>query len=480
MSVIANAARKGANVTTTTNGAKAFKSTTNANLDFFSKAGNIEYPNLVEAFKAALAEDVELALRNLLHMRDIRGDTGGYGVRDNSRVLYKWIATMRPELYKDTRLLQAIPVVGRWDDLFHLVQEGDDAVSKAIIKFLGTELMKEVPNGLLCKWLPKKGIVASRLRSYVKLTPKEYRQRLVKHRNVVETKMCAKQWHAIDYSKIPSKAGFIYRNAFRKQDETRYNAFMNKVVKGEVTINAGTLYPHEVLGPGLARGYSRIDPTKEGMWKNLKDFLPEGKSILPMIDVSGSMTCGSYGQYSCMDMSVALGIYLSERCKGPFQNLYMTFHERPSFGSLDPNKSLEANLQSVVRAPWGGNTNLNAGLELLLTLAIHKKAKQEDLPQYLIVLTDGQFDSMTTGKTNFNDAKAKYKAAGFDMPNIVFWNLNARVDNQPVKAHTSGSVLVSGYSPAILQSILSGEEIREPTPFEVMMTALTSDRYHIM
>ena len=58
--------------------------------------------------------------------------------------------------------------------------------------------------------------------------------------------------------------------------------------------------------------------------------------------------------------------------------------------------------------------------------------------------------------------------------------MNARNGNQPVKAHTNGAVLVSGYSPAILQTVLSGEEVKEPTPFEIMMIALTSDRYDVM
>jgi hypothetical protein len=165
------------------------------------------------------------------------------------------------------------------------VSKGQIDVSRAVIKLLGTELMKEVPNGLLCKWLPKTGVVASKLRSYVKLDPKAYRQRLVKFRNVVETKMCNREWSAIEYNKIPSKAGFIYRNAFRKQDGSRYEAFLGAVLKGEIKINSGTLYPHEVVGPS----YYNIDTTKEAMWKNLPDFVKEGSSIFPMIDVSGSI-----------------------------------------------------------------------------------------------------------------------------------------------------------------------------------------------
>ena len=477
MSLIANSARKSANVTTTTNGAKAFKSTTNANLDFFSKAGNIEFPGLVPAFQAAMNEDLELALRNLLHMRDIRGDTGGYGVRKNFRILIKWLASNKPAVFKDTRVLKAIPVVGRWDDLFELVTDDHGEVSRAVVKYLGTELMKEVPDGLLCKWLPKKGVVASKLRSYVKLDPKAYRQRLVKFRNVLETKMCERQWSAISYDKIPSKAGFIYRNAFRKQDGTRYEEFLAKAASGEIKINTGTLYPHEVLGAGIANRRISIDTTKEAMWKNLPDFLPEGKSILPMIDVSGSMDCNSYGKFSCMDMSVSLGMYLSTRCKGAFKNLYMTFETRPSFGEISPNDNLETQIRKVVSANWDGSTNVEAAFQLLLDKAVKVKASQEDMPSHVIVLTDGQFDQMAGRNTTFNAVKAAYEKAGYELPVTVFWNLNARNGNQPVKAHTNGAVLVSGYSPAILQTVLSGEEVKEPTPFEIMMIALTSDRY---
>lgn len=480
MSLIAKSARKSANVTTTTNGAKAFKSTNNANLDFFAKAGNIEFPGLVPAFQTALNEDIELALRNLLHMRDIRGDTGGYGVRKNFRILIKWLSANKPEVFKDTRVLKAIPVVGRWDDLFELVTEEHGEVSRAVVKYLGTELMKEVPDGLLCKWLPKKGVLASKLRSYVKLDPKAYRQRLVKFRNVLETKMCERQWSSISYDKIPSKAGFIYRNAFRKQDGTRYEEFLNKAASGEIKINTGTLYPHEVLGAGIASRRVTIDKTKEAMWKNLPDFLPEGKSILPMIDVSGSMDTTSYGKFTCMDMSVALGMYLSSHCKGPFKNLYMTFDSTPRFGEINPNANLETQIRSVVSAPWGGSTNVEAAFKLLLDKAVKVKASQEDMPSHVIVLTDGQFDQMNRGSTTFNSVKAEFKAKGYELPTIVFWNLNARYGNQPVKAHTSGAVLVSGYSPSILQSVLSGEEVKEPTPFEIMMIALTSDRYNVM
>ena len=63
----------------------------------------------------------------------------------------------------------------------------------------------------------------------------------------VEEKMSAKKWDKIDYSAVPSQASRIYRNAFKKHDEERYNSFIEKAEKGEVKINAKTLYPYQTV-----------------------------------------------------------------------------------------------------------------------------------------------------------------------------------------------------------------------------------------
>ena len=74
------AAKNQSNKTVTENKAPAFKSTLDTNLDFFAKSGNINFP-VLSVFKQAFAEDRDLAIRNLLHMRDVRN---GKGIRDNS------------------------------------------------------------------------------------------------------------------------------------------------------------------------------------------------------------------------------------------------------------------------------------------------------------------------------------------------------------------------------------------------------------
>lgn len=467
-----------ANETVTTNGMAAFKSTLDANLDFFGRAGNINYPSLIQDFSKAFSEDSETALRNLLHMRDIRGDTGGYRVRDNSRKVLVWLLDNHPVVFLTTRLIQAIPNVGRWDDLFVLVDDSKNkAVSNAVVKFIAEEFKKEVPNGLLCKWLPRTGPVASKLRSYLKLTPKQYRQRLVKFRNVVETQMCRKQWDSIKFEHVPSQASRIYRKAFLRHDTVRYSSFIEKVNNGEVKMNASTLYPHEVLGSNYHR-YS-LDNTKEALWKSLPDFIGEGLSFLPVVDVSGSMGTTAYSSYSCMDIALALGLYTAQRNKSVFKDMFVTFSSKPQFVKLDPAKSVHTNLSIISRADWDMSTNLMPVFEQLLEMSVKNKVSQEDLPSAILIFSDMQFNCVRDGEnvTALEAIKLKFEAAGYTAPSIVFWNLNSAYANVPLKRSSTGACLVSGASPSVVRSVLTGADL---TPMSTMRNALDSERYSIL
>jgi hypothetical protein len=60
------------------------------------------------------------------------------------------------------------------------------------------------------------------------------------------------------------------------------------------------------------------------------------------------------------------------------------------------------------------------------------------------------------------------------MPKIVYWNLNARNNNFPVQFDESGTALVSGFSPALLTNLLSGEDL---SPVSMMNQVVNSARY---
>lgn len=461
---------KASNKTTTTNGMKANRTTLNANLDFFGKSGNITYPGLIADFKNAYAENSELALRNILQMRDIRG---GKGVRDNFRTVLTHLLSSAPSVFEQTRLIALIPEVGRWDDLFVLVTKEHTDVANAVVKFIATELSKDIPNSLLCKWLPRKGIVASKLRSYLKWTPKQYRQVCVKFKNVVETKMCNKDWSAITYSHVPSKAIRLYSKAFIKQDAERYAKFMEKVATGEEKINASTLYPHEVIGNGRS-----ISATQEAQWNALPNFMPERVSILPLVDVSGSMECPAYGNYSCMTIAIAMGLYLADKAKSNFRDTFITFSSSPELVSLAGRKTLEAKHSAMKQSTWGMSTNIEKAFDLVLKHALKNNVQESDMPSAILILSDMQFNGCVQGSGALKLLKTKYEEAGYQIPKVIFWNLSAAYANTPVTFDSSGAALVSGFSPSALTAIFNND-FDKFTPENIMLSTLNVPRYDL-
>ena len=73
--------------------------------------------------------------------------------------------------------------------------------------------------------------------------------------------------------------------------------------------------------------------------------------------------------------------------------------------------------------------------------------------------------------------KSKYRNAGYQLPQIVFWNVRAEINNVPSEDNEKGVGLISGFSPSILKDILKGEINRKPTPLETMMNVVDSGRY---
>lgn len=463
------------NSTLTTNGAVAHKSTLNANLDFYGVCGNIGMNRiqLSNLFNEAYAEDADLAIRNLLNMRDVRG---GKGVRDNARsILRQTLTKIDEDLIPN--LLSAFVEVGRYDDL--LAVYGNDAKIDDLIENLFILRLASDNPTLVAKWTPlnQKDDVSkkfmSNLRKKVGFSPKQMRKYIVEKRNVVETKMCANQWGEIDYSKVPSQAMRIYNKAFGRQDETRFNEFLTKVEKGEFEIKASTLFPHEVTGSV----YKTISKTDEAQWKALPDYIKEGVTLFPMIDVSGSMETSSYGNFNCMDVAIGLGLYLSERNKSSFKDAFLTFDTNPEIVRLGACKNLQEKKDKTSRANWGGSTDIGKAFELILKTAVDNKLTQEDLPDYLIVLSDMQFNAWSNIPVA-NEVANRFEKHGYKAPKMIWWNLRASHSNVPVTFDKEGNALISGFSPSVMTSVLS-DELEQFTPLNVMLQDLMQERYNI-
>ncbi len=478
VNAISKKTAKKANVTVTANGAKAFKSSLNANVDFFGRCGSMRGHDITSLFVKAFEEDAEMALRNILNLRDIRG---GKGERELYRQVLKYLAINKPNVLLSSRILEKTIEVGRWDDLLFVFNTAqiDSRIVGAVVELIKVGINNK--DALCAKWLPKNGYMAAIIRRHLGYSPKFYRKTLVAINNVVETKMCNNDWDNINFSHVPSKAMSIYSNAFAKQATDKFNDYKLALTNGEVKINANAVFPYEVYKKVISCGNGSNQPIFEAMWNSLPNYIPSDINIIPMIDVSGSMSCpvGGNSNISCMDMSISLGAYVATKAKGVYNGLYLTFDTVPQIDTVYSTTSILDAFNSIRQANWGGSTDIEAAFKLILEVAVKNAVSQADMPTHLIIFSDMQFDIASNNRTAQGTAKKLYEKAGYELPKIIYWNLNA-FDNVPVKFDTNGTALVSGYSPSILKAVLSNkfEDACPMTPKDVMIEALNNERYN--
>ena len=454
----------------TANGMKARQSTANACVDLFFAIGASRGKNIIPQFTAAFVENDDLALRIAAWVRDARG---GAGEREVFRQILTHLETANPDAA--AKLLAKVPELGRFDDL--LIFKTKPMKDKAYT-LLGDALRAR--NGLAAKWTPRKGEVAAEIRKFFGMTPKQYRKTLVGMTNVVETAMCSGSWDTINYSHVPSVAHSRYKKAFGRHGTT-YAEYVTKLVKGDadVKINASAIFPHDVLkgrigGYGVTMSKQELDVI-EAQWAALPNYIGDA-SVLPLVDVSGSMTCkaGTTGSTTCLEIAVSLGLYFADKGRGAFKDCMLTFSDSPQLVKLKGN--INEKIDQMVATDWAMSTNLHAAFNKILDTAIKGKVSQADMPGTLVIFSDMQFNACVKHDDSAMEMiERKYADAGYELPKVVFWNLNAG-SNVPVKFDKSGTALVSGFSPAIASAVLSGDNDGF-TPEAIMLKAVMVDRY---
>ena len=473
------------NITYTENLALTHRSTLNGLMDLFALGGSYRGrsdDDCIVLFKKAFEENEAYALKCLFYLRDCRG---GQGERRFFRVVIQWLANEHPAAI--LRNLQYIVLVGRWDDLY--VLDGTH-LEKDMYKFMKKQFLLDLnckTPSLLAKWMKSENAsskeshrLALKTMQAFDMKPKMYRKCLSNLReriNVLERLMSEGRFDEIEFDKIPSRAGIIYRNAFARNDMTkaRYEAFIKSK---ETKVNAGALYPVDVAHRAFRA--SRLlydDPERLALqkyWENLPNYYGDREENgIAVVDVSGSMTG------TPMEAAVSLGAYIAEKAHGPFANHFITFSARPElveFNGVD----ITDKLNRCASADWGMNTNLEAVFDMLLNVALANNTPQEDMPTRLYIFSDMEFDAALQDwgrwNTSFNPdtlvegIAKKWAAHGYKMPDIVFWNLDARQDNIP--AIGEGFSYVSGFSPVMIEQVLSGK-----TGLDLVMEKLNSERY---
>lgn len=487
------------NYTYTENGALTHASTMDSLMDLFAMGAAYRTrsdEDCILLFKKAYDENPTYALKCLFYIADCRG---GQGERRFFRVCAKWLASYDTEAMR--RNLIHIPEYRRWDDLFAFVGTPLALDAIDIVKHqLALDVQCKTPS-LLAKWMPSENTssvktrqLATKIRKYFGMTSKQYRKTLSVLRariNVLERLMSEGRWDEIEFDKIPSKAGLKYKNAFARHDIERMKK--NPEVKSyedfakdtTTKVNAKALYPYEVVDKATHIPYhAPLDNTDRLMvnkyWENLADYFNE-KSFngLAVVDTSGSMTWHG-GADKPINVAISLGLYCAEKAKGPFAGHYVSFSSRPQLIETTGVDFVDK-VRRIYQTNLCDNTNIEATFDMLLNTAIQNHCNQDDLPQNIIVISDMEFDAARgvyrggNAKTLMENIRDKWARAGYRLPHLIYWNVEARQNNIPEDMGCGLVSYVSGMSPSIFEQIMSGK-----TGYDLMMEKLNSDRYSVI
>ena len=470
--------------TYTENGALTNRTSGSFCLDLFFKAGamrNASDRDIANAVTRAFAENPVKTLKIVFFARDVRG---GLGERRFFSIAVKTLAAIAHEAV--SRNARYFAEYGRFDDLLALIgTQCEDAAFAVIKSRLNDDLAaydRGEPISLLAKWLPSVNTsseqarkTARKIAKRLKLSEKEYRKTLSKLRrytDIIENRLRVRDY-SFDYSKQTSGALFKYRKAFARNDALRYGLYIADVQRGAAVMHADTLYPYQIVRSCLAGEIPQTERLSlDAAWNSLPSFGEAGNSIA-VVDGSGSMYGGS--TIRPIDAALSLGIYFAEHNKGAFANHFITFSETPRLVEIK-GKDIFSKARYCSSFNEVANTNLEAVFTLILAAALRNNVPQEELPERIFIISDMEFDSCVRGGnklTLFETMKRKYAKFGYKLPDIVFWNVDSRSDNFPVKMSDTGAALVSGASPAIVDMVASGEL----SPELIMNNVIESERY---
>ena len=472
-----------ANKTYTENGAATYATTRSDCLDLFAAIGALRHAEereVIDRFHRAWAEDPDLAVKTLFFARDVRG---GLGERKVFRTILRYLAENHPETVRKN--VSNIAFYGRWDDLLVLL---DTPCRQAAVACIRTQLGKDLENlendsevSLLGKWLPSVNTSCAETVRQAKALAKElgmtdavYRKTLSKLRariRILENHLRTRDY-SFDYAKQPSRAMLKYRKAFFRNDGERYGEFLQQVEQGKAALHTGTLYPHDIIRPFFDKVVTEEERRAiNTTWNGQENFAGAGNALV-VLGGAGSM----YGGASIRPIEVAssLAIYFAERNTGTFRNHFITFSRNPQLVEIK-GKDILDKVRCCASYDEVANTDLQKTFRLILDTAVRHRVPQKQMPKKLYIISDMEFDACVEGAdvTNFEAAKNAFAEHGYELPQVVFWNVDSRNRQQPVTMNEKGVALVSGASPRVF-SLLQGDIL---SPYAVMLEVLGSERY---
>ena len=261
----------------------------------------------------------------------------------------------------------------------------------------------------------------------------------------------------------------------------------------ESSIASATLLPHQLVAAAIEVGnqlrvrveeakYPKLEAAKtkqaeiksrvaQDQWRTLIERIRKSGRLdnaIAVCDVSGSMGSLETPEVDQpIHASIALSLLLASLAKPPFNAGFITFSSEPEFVNLDlDRKSLAELVREMSRADWGSNTNFEAVfLNLLLPLAKKRCVPKEEMIKRIFVFSDMQFDEASGQKnwdTNYDAIARAYEEAGYDVPEIVFWDLSMGTQRTvEVEAKRKGVALMNGFTAGLMKVFLGDEKEAE-------------------
>ena len=417
-------------------------------------------------------------------------------------------------------ILEAIKDFGYWGDFIHLYEMSTNADLKSfIVELYANQLLEDKSNldykekiSLAGKWAPREG---SKNNNFAKaLTKKMFKSNKVQKSkkmyrltlsclnqalNTTEPYMCQKHWSSIDFGLVPSATLTNLTKAFQDEKVSAYPKEQRKIMKNNKRHNNLTnlnnrrhnildmdysdrdecrtnLISHITSGKKISSKVANLttivqnylqgaseDIIWEAQWtsrlEEIKNLINENNikpSIFPMIDLSSSMTG------SPMSNAITLGLFTSilfDDSENIFANKFMTFNTTPELANLPIGGSLCSKITALKEwfHRWGGSTNIEAALRMLLDMAIDNNVKSEDMPKVLAIFSDMQFDlgDPSFNETTYEMLKRMYEEESYTVPHIIFWNLKSNTTSFQVSASCPNVSMLSGYSPRMMDLFLT-------------------------
>lgn len=484
--------KKMTTMTTTENGANTFNTSDSKLVDLFfmlSASRDKDYKLTAHLITEAFDEDELLTLKMIFWCRD-RERQGERTLFRNIISYLTLVDTRYCELIKKN--IKNIPVFGRWDDLFVLL---DTPLESNMIKYIKNQLIRDLKSdnpSLLAKWMPSENTssletrkLCTKIRRKFGWSRKYYTDRITllrKKIDIVENKLRERNYSEIDYYKIPSMAMLKYAYAFKKNDEERYVKYLKDVSESKEKMNTSTLKPIDLVRRALTKNDGEEDYLNTA-WEQLPDYF-NGATVndIAVVDVSGSMM---YPNSTPLYTAISLGLYLADKTSGPFSGNVITFSDNPELVEVKGENFIEK-VCNIKNMNWGYNTNIEAVFDLIIEASVCNNLKQEEIPERIFIISDMEFDislsSPYTGTSKpknvlFDDIRYKFEVNGYKMPLIVFWNVASHDDNVPMKMTEEGVQLVSGSNPSLFKAVLEGKFL---TPYDLMLSVLNDKRYDVI